>query len=87
MTIKRAGGKNKVVAFLGDMTAETGIVHESVKYAANYRLPLVWVVEDNEYSVGTRTDIAWGEKSPMNLQTFKYTNRYPHCGLGKWVQF
>src|SRR5262245_15499534 len=33
MSIQRAGGKNKVFCFLGEMTAETGVAHECIKYS------------------------------------------------------
>ena len=39
--IKRKGGDEKVHCFVGDMTAETGIAHECMKYAAGHKLPIV----------------------------------------------
>ena len=60
MGIKRKGGGRKVACFIGDMAAEMGIVHESVKYAVNHDLPVLWIVEDNGLSVSTDTTKAWG---------------------------
>jgi TPP-dependent pyruvate/acetoin dehydrogenase alpha subunit len=50
----------KVHAFLGDMTAETGIFWECLKYVKNFDLPVVFHVEDNNLSVCTDTRVAWG---------------------------
>ena len=36
LSIKRNKGSNKVHCFIGDMTAETGIVHECIKYSTNF---------------------------------------------------
>lgn len=41
------------VAFLGDGAVETGVFHESLNFAALHRLPVVFVLEDNGYSVYT----------------------------------
>lgn len=60
MGIKRRGEKRKVVAFVGDMTSETGGFHECYKYCNNHNLPILWVVEDNNKSVCTPTRESWG---------------------------
>ena len=36
---------------MGDMTSETGIMHECYKYAVNHKLPIHFVIEDNGVSV------------------------------------
>ncbi|MDA8019450.1 MAG: thiamine pyrophosphate-dependent dehydrogenase E1 component subunit alpha [Thermoanaerobaculia bacterium] len=41
------------VAFLGDGAVETGAFHETLNFAALHRLPVVFVLEDNGYSVYT----------------------------------
>lgn len=69
MGIKRRQERRKAVCFLGDMSAETGIVHESVKYAVNHDLPVLFIIEDNHVSVSTKTAEAWGGKpvlQPVN---------------------
>lgn len=58
--IKRRGGTEKVLAFCGDMCAETGIFHEVHRYAKGHDLPLHLIVEDNGLSVLTDTQAAWG---------------------------
>ena len=88
MALKRKGSKNKVWVFMGDMSAEMGIVYESMKYAARHNLPIVWVVEDNELSVNTPTQEVWGksEVEPKVIR-YKYQRVYPHQGVGEWVVF
>tara|TARA_A100001515_G_scaffold19202_1_gene14115 strand:+ start:2742 stop:3368 length:627 start_codon:yes stop_codon:yes gene_type:complete len=87
--IKQKGGDNRVWCFVGDMTMETGVFHEAYKYSKNFDLPIQWVVEDNDMSVHTPTDMAWGKKqeAPDGVIYYKYEMEYPHHGTGKWVNF
>ena len=59
MGIKRRGENSRVHCFAGEMTSETGIFHESVKYSHNHQLPIRFIVEDNGKSVCTDTREAW----------------------------
>ena len=59
LALKKKGSKNRVWCFIGDMTMETGVFHEAYKYARNFKLPLQWVVEDNNMSVHTLPDRDW----------------------------
>ncbi|MFA6077817.1 MAG: thiamine pyrophosphate-dependent enzyme [Candidatus Paceibacterota bacterium] len=94
MGIKRSGGKNKVHCFMGDMTSETGIAHECIKYATNHDLPIRFIIEDNGKSVCTETLSTWKQdkltyedsKNP-NVVYYKYQTKYPHAGAGERVQF
>jgi pyruvate dehydrogenase E1 component alpha subunit len=87
--LKLKKSKNKVWAFIGDMTFETGGFHECYKYAKNYRLPLKFIVEDNNLSTNTPTDKVWIKKSaiPKDIIYYKYKRKYPHHGTGGWVLF
>jgi len=89
MALKRSGSDRKVWCFIGDMTFETGVFHESYKYSRNFNLPIEFVVEDNNLSVHTPTDSAWGTKQniPTDIVYYKYENGYPHHGTGAWVNF
>ena len=89
MGLKRSGSDRKVWCFIGDMTFETGVFHESYKYSKNFNLPLEFVVEDNNLSVHTPTDAAWGVRQdvPKDIIYYKYENGYPHHGTGAWVNF
>jgi pyruvate dehydrogenase E1 component alpha subunit len=94
MGIKLAGGKNKVHCFMGEMTSETGIAHECIKYATNHDLPIRFIIEDNGKSVCTDTRDAWKQKTltyenskhPLVVY-YKYQTKYPHAGAGVRVQF
>ena len=66
LDIKRKGGTNRVYCFMGDMTSETGIAHECIKYARSHELPIHFIVEDNGKSVCTDTRATW------NLEKLTY---------------
>lgn len=95
MSIKHKGEKNsKVYCFMGDMTAETGIAYESIKYSRNFKLPIHFIVEDNEKSVCTDTREVWNQsklsyenKNDEYITYYKYKTKYPHAGAGVRVQF
>lgn len=89
MALKRKNSDKKVWCFIGDMTMETGIFWEAYKYSQNFDIPLQFVVEDNNLSVHTPTDLAWGRRMevPKNVLYYSYKMEYPHHGTGKWVNF
>ena len=47
------------------MTFETGTFEESYKYAINHKLPIKWVVEDNDLSTNTPTSKVWVKKRKL----------------------
>ena len=94
LSILKKGGRNRVHCFVGDMTAETGIAHECIKYSENFDLPIRFIVEDNRKSVCTDTYEAWGMSASSYLAYrgskvvyYQYETRYPHAGAGERVQF
>ena len=94
LSLKRRKSKNKVYCFMGDMTSETGIAHETIKYSIHKKLPIHFIIEDNAKSVCTDTRKTWSlkeltyEKKNSKFITFyKYKLKYPHAGAGKRVQF
>jgi TPP-dependent pyruvate/acetoin dehydrogenase alpha subunit len=88
-SIKRAGGKNRVWAFIGDMTAETGMAWECNNYARLSVLPINFVVENNGLSVCTPTEKAWGinKDTSSHIEGYDYKLPWPHSGAGKRVNF
>ena len=88
-SIKLKKQKNKVWVFIGDMTFETGIFHECYKYCKNFNLPIKFVIEDNNLSTNTPTNLAWKRKSkkPKDVIYYKYKRKYPHHGTGSWILF
>jgi len=94
LSIKRNDDQNQVHCFMGDMTAETGIAHECIKYSQNHDLPIRFIIEDNGISVCTDTNSVWGMKRSSfasqdnpKVVYYKYQNSYPHAGAGVRVQF
>ena len=94
LSLKRKKSKNKVYCFLGEMTSETGIAHECIKYSRNKNLPIHFVIEDNGKSVCTNTRKVWSQKKlsfelkkDRFITYYKYNLKYPHAGAGKRVQF
>jgi TPP-dependent pyruvate/acetoin dehydrogenase alpha subunit len=88
-SIKLRNQTNKVWCFIGDMTFETGVFHECYKFSRNFKLPLEFVIEDNNMSTNTPTDETWAKKSqiPDDVYYYKYERNFPHHGTGNWVLF
>ncbi|VAX36944.1 hypothetical protein MNBD_UNCLBAC01-1837 [hydrothermal vent metagenome] len=94
-SLKKNNRKGRAYLFCGEMSAETGIFHEAVKYAVNFDLPVKFIVCDNGLSVMTDTREVWGSKDPWFKDTkfeekiiyFQYKNGYPHSGLGRLIKF
>ena len=94
MSIKRRGEDAKVYCFMGDMTSETGMAYECVKYSRNHKLPIHFIVEDNEKSVCTDTREVWNQPrltyegvNDEYVSYYRYQTKYPHAGAGVRVQF
>jgi pyruvate dehydrogenase E1 component alpha subunit len=89
MGIKQKNSDEKVFVFVGDMSFESGIFYEVHKYARNFDLPIIFVVEDNAVSTYTPTEATWNKKKeiPSDVIHYTYKSKYPHYGSGKWVVF
>ena len=89
MGIKAKGSDEKVWCFIGDMSFESGLFYEVHKYARNFDLPIVFVVEDNGVSTYTPTEATWNVKRniPSDVIHYTYESKYPHYGTGKWIVF
>ena len=53
LAFRQRGSRAVAVTFLGDGASEEGIFHESLNLAAVHRLPVLFVLENNLYSVYT----------------------------------
>ena len=49
-----------VVCFMGDGSTNIGYFHESLNLSAVWDLPVVWLVENNQYGMGTTVERASG---------------------------
>ena len=52
--IKYRGEDRVAVCFMGDAAVNQGVFHESMNMAAIWRLPVIYVVENNDYGMGTK---------------------------------
>lgn len=100
---KMKGNGEWVWCWVGDMSAETGAFHEALKYARAQKLPITFIIEDNQLSVETPTAEVWGTAPKWYIQNpqihehyltdeniiyYAYKNtKYPHAGAGVRVQF
>jgi pyruvate dehydrogenase E1 component alpha subunit len=50
---KYLGTGRVTLAYMGDGAINQGAVHESMNLAALWKLPIVYIIENNEYSMGT----------------------------------
>ena len=87
LALQRQKSTNKVLCFLGDMGASTGIARESITYAEGHDLPVLFIIEDNGLSVATDTKEVWGTKNKSKTIKYEYERFYPHSGIGKFILF
>src|SRR5690348_8170209 len=51
--IKYRGGDQVIVCFMGESVVNTGAFHEALNMAALWKLPCVFIIENNRYGMGT----------------------------------
>jgi pyruvate dehydrogenase E1 component alpha subunit len=56
---------NAVLCFVGDGAMNNGYFHEAVNMAAVWKLPVVWLVENNLVGMGTRIEESSGQVNPL----------------------
>jgi pyruvate dehydrogenase E1 component alpha subunit len=56
--IKYRGGDQVIICFMGESVVNTGAFHEALNMAALWKLPCVFVIENNRYGMGTSLERA-----------------------------
>lgn len=56
LAMRQTGSGGVAVAFVGDAAVEEGVFHEAANFAALRKLPIIFVCENNLFSVYTRLD-------------------------------
>lgn len=85
--LKRKGSSQKVWCFVGDGTEDSGHLHEAVRYADGWDLPVTFVIEHNDRSVETSNAERWGSKGYINWEhsnkvlKYSYDITFPHARL------
>ncbi len=65
-SLQMAGKKNIVIATVGDAASRQGEFYEAVAFAVERRLPIILIVEDNNYGISTNTE----KFNPFKLEIF-----------------
>ena len=53
------------------MAGESGVFYEAYKYSINFDLPITFVIEDNNLSTNSPTNIVWGRKNLIKTYLVK----------------
>jgi pyruvate dehydrogenase E1 component alpha subunit len=62
LKIQYSGEDDVVLALMGDGSTNIGYFHESLNLSAVWKLPVVWLIENNQYGMGTAVARASGAK-------------------------
>jgi len=72
---KYKGTKNVVLCFFGDGAARQGILHETFNMAMLWKLPVVFICENNQYAMGTSV-----KRTSNVLDIYKLADAYDMPG-------
>jgi pyruvate dehydrogenase E1 component alpha subunit len=56
--IKYRGGDQVIVCFMGEAAVNNGAFHEALNMAALWKLPVIYIIENNRYGMGTAIERA-----------------------------
>lgn len=86
--ISDSGENAHVFCFLGDGAADNGSLYEALLYATGHRLPITFIIEDNDRQVDTSIEARRGPhwldfamEAPC-LRRYQYEPTWPHAGSG-----
>lgn len=75
LAAKKDGCGGMAVCFFGDGASEEGSLHECLNFAANFKLPILFVCENNFFSSHLHIDL----RQPANsISRFAEAHRVPH---------
>src|SRR3989475_5285234 len=69
--IKYQGGDQVVVCYFGDGAVPEGEFHEALNLASLWKLPVVWICENNRYAMGTSL-----ERALAQPEIYKFAQTY-----------
>jgi pyruvate dehydrogenase E1 component alpha subunit len=56
--IKYRGGDQVIICYMGESVVNTGAFHEALNMAGLWKLPVVYIIENNRYGMGTAVERA-----------------------------
>jgi len=68
---KYRGSKNVTVCYMGDGAVRQGAFHETLNIAMTWKLPVIFIIENNNYAMGTSV-----ERSSNVTELYKLGNAY-----------
>src|SRR5216117_4381697 len=69
--IKYRGGDQVIVCYFGDGAVPEGEFHEALNLASLWKLPVIWVCENNRYAMGTSL-----ERALAQTEIWKFAETY-----------
>jgi len=69
--IKYRGGDQVIVCYFGDGAVPEGEFHEALNLAALWKLPVIWICENNRYAMGTSL-----ERALAQTEIYKFGEAY-----------
>lgn len=87
LAAQKRGSDQKVFCFVGDGAADHGHLLEAIAFTASKRLPLHFILEDNNGSCGVTKDQRRGDGFewhwPACVTHYRYELKWPHAGTGQ----
>jgi TPP-dependent pyruvate/acetoin dehydrogenase alpha subunit len=56
LSFRMTGSDRVALTWIGDGSTKTGIAHESLNFAAVQRVPVIFIIQNNQVALGTRLD-------------------------------
>ncbi|MBX3133856.1 MAG: pyruvate dehydrogenase (acetyl-transferring) E1 component subunit alpha [Gemmatimonadaceae bacterium] len=73
--IKYRGGDQVIICYMGESVVNTGAFHEALNMAALWKLPCIFVIENNKYGMGTAVERAAAVKD-LSTRAASYDGMY-----------